>query len=421
MDYRKVIGLSLLAAYGFSHAGYAQLIPPVGATLSGSTVMYRAAANDVIMGGVARTAAGAVINVGGRAIVMPVAMRYASNAAQFAARGTWPLLALGLLAPIALDWVNEQGFFVQGGEVVKSDPTICTVGPCFEYAISSLPSVSFSSAKGACDNWAPGAVPGGNGYGVVVVMSGTTTMCQAYKADGSFWLQQSINKNGVAPKPAQYSPATQSEFESKMSAVPLPDSLPKVLPFPLPVEQPVINPDASPSPASQPLWIPLSNPQPVPLTDPQQYKQPGIRITPQPSPFWPWQVDVVPDDKISTNPSPVVVPEVVPSPEAGSEPKSDEPPDLCAQNPDILACQKLGSLSPEVLQKKTVPLTITKEDGFGPATGACPAPKTFVIMGKPMAFRWDLLCDFASQIRPLLVGFAYLSAALAFMGLSRKD
>jgi hypothetical protein len=116
----------------------------------------------------------------------------------------------------------------------------------------------------------------------------------------------------------------------------------------------------------------------------------------------------------------------MPEPDSETPPNPDSPksPDqvgLCELYPDILACQKLGTTEAAELPKNTVDMSIAPEGGFGPSSGVCPAPKTFQIMGKPMEFRWDLLCDFASQIRPLLIGFAWLSAALAFLGLSRRD
>lgn len=88
--------------------------------------------------------------------------------------------------------------------------------------------------------------------------------------------------------------------------------------------------------------------------------------------------------------------------------------------PDIAACQKMGELDKVPVANKTVPLAINREEGFGPSEGTCPAPRQFTIMGKTMAFRWDLLCDFAQGVRPVIIGMAYLAAVLAFLGLSRK-
>jgi hypothetical protein len=100
-----------------------------------------------------------------------------------------------------------------------------------------------------------------------------------------------------------------------------------------------------------------------------------------------------------------------------------ETPGLCDLYPDILACQKpvLGELAPVDLKNTTRNLMITKDSGWGPTGGACPAPRTAVIMGKSISMPFTILCDFANMINPILIGFAYLSAALAFLGIGKRD
>ncbi len=115
----------------------------------------------------------------------------------------------------------------------------------------------------------------------------------------------------------------------------------------------------------------------------------------------------------------MTAPESETGPNDGDKPK-EETPGLCDMYPDIAACQKMGDLDEVPVANKTVPLAINREEGFGPSEGTCPAPRQFTIMGKTMAFRWDLLCDFAQGVRPVIIGMAYLAAVLAFLGLSRK-
>ena len=217
----------------------------------------------------------------------------------------------------------------------------------------------------------------------------------------------------------------------KLAPLPMPSTVPQELPhtIPLPVERPVINPTPGDNPSPGPLFVPTGDPVPNPNYNPdaapgpnnQPWLQPGVRVTPRPTPSNPWQVDVQPIDRPQNGPDPLPDNEQNPDPQPDDKPKPEESKSLCEKHPDILACQKLGDVTPENLAKNTVALQINREEGFGPADGACPAPKEFMVMGKAMAFRWDLLCDLATQIRPLLVGFAYLSAALAFFGLSRRD
>jgi hypothetical protein len=100
-----------------------------------------------------------------------------------------------------------------------------------------------------------------------------------------------------------------------------------------------------------------------------------------------------------------------------------ETPGLCDLYPDILACQKpiLGELAPVALANTNKNLLITKDSGWGPAGGACPAPRTATIMGQSISMPFTLLCDFATMINPILIGFAYLSAAMAFLGIGKRD
>ena len=102
----------------------------------------------------------------------------------------------------------------------------------------------------------------------------------------------------------------------------------------------------------------------------------------------------------------------------------DEPQqDLCEKNPDILACQKLklGELEAKPVVNEDRPLAITPDSGWGAGAASCPQPKTVMFMGAQLAFEYTLFCDFAVAIKPLFIGFAWLSATLTFFGLARRD
>lgn len=103
--------------------------------------------------------------------------------------------------------------------------------------------------------------------------------------------------------------------------------------------------------------------------------------------------------------------------------KKDMPKDdFCKENPRSISCKEynLGEVAGQPIASQTVQLGITKAASFGPENAACPAPKTAAIMGVSLVMPYTLLCDFAAMIRPLLIGFAYLSAALTFFGFARK-
>ncbi|ORU87550.1 hypothetical protein ACC43_01765, partial [Francisella tularensis subsp. holarctica] len=217
-----------------------------------------------------------------------------------------------------------------------------------------------------------------------------------------------------------YEPKVRESLEN----TPLPEKLPGIIPLDYPIDLPVINP--SPAMQPQPLFVPTGNPVQNPSYDPSAapgpnnspYLQPGIRVVPSPAPGAPWQVDLQPINRPVDSPNPDPNPKSDPNPSDGDKP-SEKDPGLCDMYPDILACKKLGDIEAKELPKKTIPLRIDKQN-VGPENGSCPAPRQFEIMGQSMAFQWDLLCDFATGIRPILIGFAWLSAALAFVGLTRR-
>lgn len=222
---------------------------------------------------------------------------------------------------------------------------------------------------------------------------------------------------------------TPQQVEDEMATKPLPPTLPPGVPYPIesPWFNPILdsagNPVLSPSgnPQSAPLLVPQGQPQPVPNTDPQTWRQPITTVTPAPTAGDPWRMNVQPGEQTSTNPNGMTTPQSPTGTETDPKP-TDDPLGLCDQYPDIVACAKLnpGELAPDPIANTDVPLAINPETGF-PTGGQCPAPKTHVLMGRSFSFSIQPLCDFATMIKPLLIGFAWLMAAMTFMGIARRE
>ena len=118
-------------------SGYAYPAPPPSVSGTVATPLVRAAANDSVVSRLIRTPVGPVVNVGGRSVTLPAAMRLAANASRFGAAGLHPLVIAGVvLSPFIIDWIKSGGFDVQSSQVVKADLTVCTVAPCFIYQTS---------------------------------------------------------------------------------------------------------------------------------------------------------------------------------------------------------------------------------------------------------------------------------------------
>ncbi len=106
------------------------------------------------------------------------------------------------------------------------------------------------------------------------------------------------------------------------------------------------------------------------------------------------------------------------SPQCADE--EDEQKDPCDDAPDRAGCKNLGTLQPESLLTTTVPLAINRNEGFGPTNGTCPGDQTVTFMGQTITWSWSAFCQFAQGIRPVVIGLAWLAAAISFLGLSRK-
>lgn len=97
--------------------------------------------------------------------------------------------------------------------------------------------------------------------------------------------------------------------------------------------------------------------------------------------------------------------------------------DFCKKNPTVLSCvtANLGELTEEAIPNEDIGLSIVADTGWGAGAGSCPAPRTVQLSGMSLSMPFDLLCDFAAGIRPVIIGLAWLVAALAFFGFARKD
>lgn len=430
----KLVALALLFLSGSASAGYAYPSSPAGFSGTGASMAYKAAAADTVSSGVIRSASSAVLNVGGRSVTMPVAYRFAANAGQVAARAAFlnPALFVGIAAGTALySWYNDSGFTVSGGAWVKPDPNVCSTSPCYSYTVNfnTVHLGPFSTKASACAaNIDYGSTHFRNGHPydpanpldsicLYDVYSGSTLV---YTNDS----RDTLGITQVAPSAPSYFSVSQSEFESALSSKPIPEGLPQKLPDPLPVELPIINPSADPSPLAQPMRIPSGEPQPVPNSNPQQWKVPVVDVVPSPTSSSPFRVDVQPKDVIKEDATPL--PESAPVPTTPPAGQTDAPvtPDLCEKNPEILACQKinLGSVDAVPVPNDNRSMSITPDTGWGASNAGCPAPRSVnLVSGYTVTMPFDLLCQFAAGIRPVVIALAWLTAALGFIGFARRD
>lgn len=444
----KLIAALSLAFAGAAHAGYAQMKPPAG----WSSGHYAPAANDATFGRIIHSPNGPTTTVGGQAVKMPAAYRLAANAPRFAAAAIYahPYVRTGVaiaawLLAAKLVWDEASKTWRQADtSYPQSDGYEWTFGNgdigwhgTRDGACQAL--IQKIISEGAAAGWDYSDMTGSvSGDACIRLRAGQTTAYQlTSRASGNCPVGWYVTPAGCVQTP-QPKTLTEEEFKDALAPKPMPEKVPLELPqpTPLPIEKPSpwINPLPGPNPAHRPLFVPTGDPVPNPNFDPntapgpnnQPYIRPGTQVVPSPTADNPWRVDHQPVNRPTPTPTPEPDPGTDPGTEPGTEPSDKPVPEeqqsLCEKHPDIVACAKLGTpgeATPVPNEQKE--MAITPESGFGPGTGSCPPPRTVQVAGIQLSMPFDLLCQFANGINPVVVGLAWLTAAFSFMGIGRRS
>lgn len=460
---KKLIALFLALMFAYTPygwAGYASLAKPAGFTGSSGAWNMAAAANDSWYGRVAYRAGGLMANVGGQTVKMGFAYRLAANAPRFAAGFMFsnPAIALGVGAVGMALWLAashvQWNSSAQRWEKVEG---ACSSG-CLEYTFAPA-SGWFGSVSGAGSGWVAYSNSIQVDYRYSLNGCGPSS-CSAHYVNlyvpeappGDFELTQLSSRAAPVSAGTVEPLLTEQQFADALAPQPMPDSVPDEVPpgIAWPIDPPFVNPEPGPNPVPRPLRVPVGDPV---LQPDGTYKVPYIDIVPSPTPDDPLRVDLKPGDLTQTSPTPLplpvpVDPAVPLPPGTTATPRPDEqldlcqkypnasmcqpvpepvpakdPIDLCLEHPDILACRtgEPGEVEAIPLVDEPKTMAITPDDGWGPSGGACPAPRTATVMGVSLTMPFTMICDFASAIRPLLIAFAWLTAAFTFIGIGRKE
>lgn len=302
-------------------------------------------------------------------------------------------------------WLASYGLEYVAGQLKKTQTAAATVlqewVPCGQTCWAS----GFPTPQEACTvrSGTVGAVKGTDQYGP------NAYYCNGGVGGFALLINRSVTcSSGATPVngqcPTSSTPATDSDLAPAKAGV-LPDAAAedaRKKGVPIPLNQPTV----SPTPVD--VW--LSDPYQDPVTG--KWYRDKARVTPQPSTPETAKMDVTkqevnPDGTPATNPDG--------SPKAPEEQKTE-----CEKNPEGSGCKPLDAVEDVELQQNEITLSISPVSGFGPDSGTCPASQTlFSKGGQSIVWSWSMYCDFASGIRPLIVGFAWLAAALMVVGVGR--
>lgn len=95
---------------------------------------------------------------------------------------------------------------------------------------------------------------------------------------------------------------------------------------------------------------------------------------------------------------------------------------MCEKNPDAAGCKPLDDVEDQNVENRDISLSIIPLPGFGPGTASCPAPVSLGTKGgQAIQWEWTKFCDFSLGIRPLVLAFAWIAAAMIVVGVARKQ
>lgn len=104
----------------------------------------------------------------------------------------------------------------------------------------------------------------------------------------------------------------------------------------------------------------------------------------------------------------------------GTPPTGTPPPQTdCEKFPTHIGCAEFGAIPPpDPITTTDVPITLAPSSlGDG---GSCPAPKSLSALGHTFTLSYQPVCDFATDIKPMIIALAWLSAGLICLGAIRE-
>lgn len=137
-----------------------------------------------------------------------------------------------------------------------------------------------------------------------------------------------------------------------------------------------------------------------------------ITLTPSPTAAQPDRVSITQTTTTITKDSNNVT--ISSSTSSSTPPPAKTNDDPCLDHSDRVGCLDAGQVEETNLEKKDISVSITPVSVGG--AGVCPSPTTFMIAGVQRQFIWDTYCNFATGIKPIMLVFAWLSAAGILIG-----
>jgi hypothetical protein len=388
--------LFIVLQIGAAHAVAVRMTPPAGITATSAG--YTTASNFTGTFSAASFNSNFTTQVGGKAVTMPATMRMAANAGQFAAAAV-RLNPTGMITSAVAAWLLTKGLSWandQWGKSTNNSP----FGKVWYWSGAAPSANSFTSVQQMIDfcSATTGCL---RNMGSLYAKSQTASEITICVSSQTWTCQSFLPKADAVPVTV---PATEADW-AQFDGAALPDAVANDLAnkVPLPLQNPEFNPKK--------VDVPLSDPRIDPVTGkPVQDK---ARVTPSPD-------GKSADVQMYTEPlNPDGTPET--NPDGTPKPATEKTPEFCELHPDSIICQELDTPEQKDITSNDKTLTITPDSGWGPSTASCPADKVSSLRsGGSVTISYEGACTVATSFRPVVLTFAWLSAILIAIGITRR-
>lgn len=436
------VGLLLGTVAAFSHAGNFQSYQGSAFRTINGTTYWKGDA-----GSFAQSKATVIesIKVGGTYITVPTMAQVTGGAvavATAAIRSTPGMAGLGIVS-----WLASQGLELVENEFRKKTTTPIDsggMGQGFEWGCGSLRgelgnvlAQRCASANGWGTLSAISFVPNGpSAYNVIAKSSGfsggpyTVAVISKQTTCASGYVMAGTKCEPVQPCPpgstregdtcTAYVPAGQSDWDAVNGVTP-PDQVMKEMCQALAKYNTSTPGCAMYNAKTEKASVAMSDWAHNPTTG--QDERQVATWTPRPTPEDPFagEVSINTESKPTDSPVDPETGEPVNPGDKSSTDKTSQTP-FCTLYPDSLACAKFGQAEDPAKLDDTKQVSITPDSGFGPADGQCPQDLTYTLhlTGTQVRFSYQPVCTGIRTFRPVIIGMAWISGVLIFLGITRK-
>lgn len=324
-------------------------------------------------------------------------------------KGFRALAGPGLLfngLPMVLQWMADSGVRVDpvGGGLQRTDPSTCTVAPCYNWRASLAGAVNRSSGQAACDDYRTlynAQYPSGNPRVTVSTFNtaNSTSCFVTYNYGGPY--ETAITRISVAPSSQSWLPASMDDIAPYMQAKqPEPGVVNEMLSrgVKLDVNRPTVTGPASVAGPSASSTDSTGKVTTTTITYKPTYND--NRVT-----------NNIETTVTSYNPATGETVTEQTKVEEAPEPEKDES-DQCEKYPDRVGCAELDAPEGEI-PRDEVSVSYEEQNLFG--EGSCPADVSANIatLGKTMKlWNWQKTCEMALPLRAMVIALATFAAAL---------